>query len=332
MKQLIEENIAEYKKLGLFDYIGKIPLRDRKPCIVLLDDASMPDDFLIDDPTTDLDDFLKKVEVPLDKHNDTKQMHAKSMTRVVYYVLKDLLPPEQDFRIVVLNNFGDGQRSLRWIIDHQPEIDVVNCSFSSPSKECIDEIKNLGIPITAAVGNNSNKNSISYPAALPETIAVTALIERTNEIANYANRGMGIICACFTDIYIYVDKLMTRKHYYGGTSTATPIISIAIVIYNLMRDIMIRQHEAIQFITDNCIDRDDIGYDKISGYGQFVMPNPDTLTEVEVILDQVPVWAEKSWRWSYDTGINDGKVNFTTEPNLMCYFDRYNNLINKKFI
>ena len=280
---MIQENQAEYIRSGLANYIGLKTNNKRIPCIVFLDDPSMPDNFLIDDPNDPTDDYLMKVEVPLSKHNDTRQMHKKLMCRVAYYVLKDILG-DYDFRIVALNWFGDKENSTKWILEHRDEIDVINCSFTAPTADCIDEIKNLGIPITAAVGNNGNENGVSFPAYLPETIGVAAYELHWEDMADYSNKGEQVLCTAFTDIYVYADEAMTKLIKSNGTSTASPMVAIGILVYNFFHNVMLSQNEAKQLVINNCIDMYEVGHDTTSGYGMFVLPDYTEVNDMTIKL------------------------------------------------
>lgn len=161
-------------------------------------------------------------------------------------------------------------RALDWFINEQ--VKLVNVSLTSAHSNKIadflfaESIKQ-GLIIFAAAGNNSQKLSVSYPAALPGVIAITAIDADGNALAS-ANQGDYIdFAAPGVDIWTASAK---QGEYRSATSFAVPhAISIAALYLgqqaSLTRD---RLFESMQL---NAVDLGSRGYDKRYGWGQLQM-------------------------------------------------------------
>ncbi|MBU8934014.1 MAG: S8 family serine peptidase [candidate division Zixibacteria bacterium] len=114
--------------------------------------------------------------------------------------------------------------SLATVLD----VDVINMSFvfreDNPSLQaaCAEAI-DFGIALVAAAGNQAS-SSLSYPAALPGVIAVSAL-DTIDLIADFSNYGTHIdVCAPGVNLY----SSLAGEYEWGtwsGTSFAAPLVS-----------------------------------------------------------------------------------------------------------
>lgn len=250
---MLEQNIAEFKKSGIMKwhergYTGK------GVTIVVLDDNSKPHDWA-------------NVELPFNHHRD-KIGHKTNVCSVV----RECLP---DARIIAFNWFGtDKGRISDWLYKNEEIIDVINCSFTSPDKDAFERLKYLDIPIVCAAGNRGGR-TVDFPASLDWTIAVGALEEYHDKIADYSNRGKKLDCVAFTNIYIPNSKKKPIE--FNGTSCAAPMVASMLGIYIEWRKRnglhKLGRDEAREFIHQNCIDYGEKGFDEVYGHGLFVLPD-----------------------------------------------------------
>jgi len=112
--------------------------------------------------------------------------------------------------------------------------DIINLSLGGNIKdpnleEAIDRAVKQGVLVFAAAGNNSN-NSVLYPAAYDNVVAVGA-VNSDNELSSYSNFGPQLdLVAPGDNIYStyghYTNPGFERNyHYLSGTSMATPYVS-----------------------------------------------------------------------------------------------------------
>jgi len=123
------------------------------------------------------------------------------------------------------------EKSLAWLADKN--VDVINMSFSSKEasvrySEVIRLVKNCGITMICAAGNEGAQSSIGYPASFNETIAVSA-VDINKHIADFNSKGSAAEIAA-AGINIYSTYLNNGYATLSGTSMATPIISGAVAI------------------------------------------------------------------------------------------------------
>ena len=237
-------NITKWHKKG---YTGK------GVTVVVLDDSSMPHKWA-------------NVELPIDNHHD-RVNHKTNVCSVV----RECLP---DVRIVALTWFKDKDLATDWLYKHKDEIDIINCSFSSPFKDDFTELESLNLPIICASGNDG-RTSVNYPAELPWTIAVGAFEEYFDRVAGYSNKGKMLDCVAFTNLEIRNSK---QKYFtFNGTSCSAPVVSSMLGIYIQWRKKRglpkLTNEQAREFIHKNCIDYGEEGFDEVYGHGLFVLPD-----------------------------------------------------------
>ncbi|MCX7920023.1 MAG: S8 family peptidase [bacterium] len=135
------------------------------------------------------------------------------------------------YAVKVLNAAGTGWLSdiiegLQWCIDNQ--IKVINMSFGSNAsnvseQEAITKTYRAGITLVAAAGNDGAPNSVDYPGAYPEVIAVSALDANLN-LASFSSYGPEVdITAPGAQIYSTYKK--SEYTTMSGTSMATPHVT-----------------------------------------------------------------------------------------------------------
>ncbi|MEL6673361.1 MAG: S8 family serine peptidase [Bacteroidota bacterium] len=195
---------------------------------------------------------------------------------------------------------------LKSIIDaNYQACDIINLSLGGAQEdeivaEAIKDAKNKGMIIVAAAGND-HRNSVSYPAAYPEALAVSAMgIEDTfphNSLAKtYINRppqskkNKKAFMASFSNVGMGINMVglgvgtvsTLPNQQYGplsGTSMAAPMVSGAIAcllskektIFNMPRNSS-RADAIEKLILSNCVK---FGFGmEYEGYG---LPDPDLI-------------------------------------------------------
>ncbi len=139
--------------------------------------------------------------------------------------------PEADlYAVKVLNSRGIGFVSdiiegLDWCI--QNGIQVANMSLggggTTSYHEAIQKAYQAGIVLVAAAGNDGVDNSVNYPAAYPEVIAVSAT-DSNDVLSSFSSRGPEVELAAPG---VEIDSTWNDGYYRtaSGTSMATPHVS-----------------------------------------------------------------------------------------------------------
>jgi subtilisin family serine protease len=135
------------------------------------------------------------------------------------------------YAVKVLNAAGSGWLSdiiegFQWCIDNQ--IQVISMSFGSydsntSEQDAVIKTYNAGITLVAAAGNDGAANTVNYPGAYPEVIAVSA-IDSDLKLASYSSYGPEVdIAAPGTQVYsTYKGSGYATM---SGTSMATPHVT-----------------------------------------------------------------------------------------------------------
>jgi len=105
-------------------------------------------------------------------------------------------PRVQLYPVKVLDQQGEGTlsnviRGLDWC--RQQGVDLINLSFGTGTSsrslhEAIRRVAATGVLIAAAAGNHGTDQSVDYPAAYPEVIAVGA-VDEYDRLADFSSRG-----------------------------------------------------------------------------------------------------------------------------------------------
>ncbi len=195
--------------------------------------------------------------------------------------------------IKVLDSSGSGYtfniaKGIMWAADHGAKI--INLSLGSPYhdnylQDAINYASDKGVLIIAAAGN-SNTSAPSYPAALNNVIAVSA-IDRSNDRAYFSNYGSYIdIAAPGTSIYS-----TTFDGAYGsmsGTSMACPFVSgAAALIWSLNTEKSPAEIEDI--LKSTAYDLGSRGRDDAFGYGLVDVYNAIKIIEPEPEENNTPL-------------------------------------------
>jgi hypothetical protein len=278
---MIEYNRNEFEIANILKY-QNMPIKKDVGSIVVLDSNNRPRDN--DNVNIVIDNF----------RNDDESGHN---TRVCG-VLREVVP---DANIITFNWFGsEKEQIIDWIIDNKNEIAVINCSFSGTPDglEQIMRLKDIGIPIVFASGNDYNENDINQEAELEFTIAIGAFKEYNMKVEDYSNGSPLLDAVAFT--WLYESVTDTKYYWFNGTSGAAPTASGMLWLYMSRTGLNFTQNQAKQFVRHNTIDLYEEGHDNKSGCGLFILPDVNQinmfigssnykLDGVNYIMDSMPI-------------------------------------------
>jgi subtilisin len=186
------------------------------------------------------------------------------------------------YAIKVLNASGSGYLSdviegIEWVINQKNTQGgdwVINMSLGTsqdvPSfHEAIVNAYNAGVTIVAAAGNTGG--AVSYPAAYPEVIAVSAT-DQNNQIASFSSRGPEVDLAA-PGVNIYSTYKGRSYATLSGTSMAAPHVSGAAALIidtkkcDLNLDGICTPAEVQQRLEQTAVDLGTPGKDNLYGSG-----------------------------------------------------------------
>jgi hypothetical protein len=186
-----------------------------------------------------------------------------------------LLPDKQLYNAIVLSRTGDKQLAsiegtvlgLNWLLTNHVRLINVSLAGNKPNRVIIKSfgkaIKN-GALIFAAVGNEGPDAPPSYPAAIKEVFAVTA-VDSLNRIYHKANRGNYIdFAAPGVDIWSAVPG--ERGNYQSGTSYAVPYV-LALAAQYLSKNNSLSRELVMTLLKEGAEDLGRPAKDDIYGWG-----------------------------------------------------------------
>jgi len=133
------------------------------------------------------------------------------------------------FRALDDNGFGTADYStaaLKWILDNEPEANIVNMSLGSPlaspqQEKIINKLAEQGVLVVAAAGNY-NSEAPFYPGDYASVLTVAATNKQEVK-ADFSNYG-GDIDIAAPGVACYGPFLNGAFRKLSGTSMATPIV------------------------------------------------------------------------------------------------------------
>lgn len=154
--------------------------------------------------------------------------------------------------------------------------DLVNISLAviNSKNEPLELLKNTNIPVIAASGNGGKENFLKYPASENWTIAVGAFSENLNQVANYSNGGDMLDCLGYGGVYHLNTKGKAVE--FTGTSCAAPFVTGMLACWlSYCKEIGYKptRQQVKEFVISHCLDCEEEGKDRRSGYGLFILPN-----------------------------------------------------------
>ena len=183
------------------------------------------------------------------------------------------------YAVKVLNASGSGYLSdviegIEWAINNGMQ--VINMSLGTNQgvqslHDAVIAAKNAGIVVVAAAGNSGG--AVSYPAAYPEVIAVSAT-DKNNQIASWSSRGPEIDFAA-PGVSIYSTYKGKSYATLSGTSMAAPHVAGAAALvlntpvgsYDLNGNGKWDPDEVQTKLCDRAVDLGTFGMDNLYGCG-----------------------------------------------------------------
>lgn len=205
--------------------------------------------------------------------------------------------------IKVLDAGGSGSDydvalGIVWAADHGARVismSLGGSDYSSAMAAAVNYAYGKNVVIVAAAGNDGLPN-ISYPAALPNVIAVGAT-NSSDVLTSWSNYGSALdVVAPGQSIFstVWDDSYVNMS----GTSMATPhVAGLAALVYSLRSDFTNAQVEGA--IESGCVDLDAPGWDQYYGYGRIdayntlekAMPAPESSVVGKVYLEGGTNWS-----------------------------------------
>jgi thermitase len=177
--------------------------------------------------------------------------------------------------IKVLNSSGNGSfaevaAGITWAADQGAQVINLSLGGSSPSSVLEDAVNyayGKGIILVAA-GGNSGSDSVLYPAAYPNVIAVAAT-DGSNNHASFSDTGPEIDVVA-PGVSIYSTALGNTYGYLSGTSLSTPFVSgLAAILRGLPSNTS--PAKITQEIESTALDLGAAGRDNLYGFGLIQM-------------------------------------------------------------
>jgi len=187
------------------------------------------------------------------------------------------------YAIKVLDRNGSGYLSdviegIQWAVANNMQ--VVNMSLGTASNiqsfhDAVIAAKNAGIVTVAAAGNGggSTNESVIFPAAYPEAIAVSAT-DKSDVIASWSSRGPKVDLAA-PGVSIYSTYKGTGYATLSGTSMAAPhvagsaalVLNIPVGLYDANANGKWDPDEVQKKLQDRAKDLGTSGFDNLYGWG-----------------------------------------------------------------
>lgn len=228
----------------------------------------------------------------------------------------------------VLGDNGSGSSNavasgIRWAVDKGADVISMSLGSSVSSPQIHEAVKDAvaaGVFIIAAAGNEGpSLDTVGYPGAYPETVAVGA-ISQNRKIASFSSRGNMV------DIVAPGDKILSTYPPRGlatlsGTSMATPLVAGVVAL-------MLSKHKSfggvspiktqkdlMEHLRRTAIDLGPSGYDPSYGAGlinpeQLLMMNGIGDSLVALLLEQsdlTDAGKKKLNKFLVEYGITDSK-------------------------
>jgi subtilisin len=220
---------------------------------------------------------------PLKGWNDDNG-HGSHVAGIVAALDNDIgvigVGPQIDlYAIKVLGANGSGYLSdviegIQWAIANNMQ--VINMSLGTASDiqslhDAVITAKNAGIVVVAAAGNSGG--AVSYPAAYPEVIAVSATDEN-NVLASWSSRGPEVDLAA-PGVDIYSTYKGTGYATLSGTSMAAPhvsgsaalVLNTPVGVYDANANGKWDPDEVQKKLQDKATDLGTPGFDNLYGWG-----------------------------------------------------------------
>lgn len=214
----------------------------------------------------------------------------------------------------VLDQYGEGNDAdiafgILWAAKNGANI--INLSLGGTKedpllRDAIAEVTKNGVLVVAASGNTGDSGDIFFPAANPSVIAVAAT-DLLDRVAVFSTRGEYVDISAPGSMILSTSKDSTYK-LDSGTSMATPLVSS---ILALLLSKGLKPNDALERLYNTAYDIEEIGKDKLSGYG---LADPYTaLTSFQPRIKDVGINFIGNKKFVPEPLINNSNFDFKTD-------------------
>jgi len=237
------------------------------------------------------------------KEGDT---HSAEHSRKTYFCIKEIAP-----KASILSGLE---------LDEINGVDIYTTSMFKNYKDDMHKLEN-GVGNTICCCSIGNEGQSSYTSLSKHPliwgIGACALSDNWKAIpTQYSSASDYVDFMSFSNFYIY-DKMCS------GTSFSSPIFAgmLALVQEYFKKNAgrILYRHEMYEFVKDHCIDLADTGKDSASGYGIFVLPNPEEIDIDKYIgdddmqrfntIEEIPEWGKPTITKLMEKGALQGDEN-----------------------
>lgn len=207
--------------------------------------------------------------------------------------------------------FPNNAEARQFIRDN--DFDIISCSFVGGKNADLQKLAQQTLMVAAA-GNNYDSDDGAdrvYPSSYPETVTVGAVTQKGDR-AKYSNGGECLDCLGHTDISMLNDSGNEFK--FNGTSCAAPFVAAQLALVTQAAGRLTWQ-QAKEYVHAHCEDYGKVGRDNESGYGIFVLPEPQEAESMDYQYINFPFVDARRCRItniygavnpSYNSGRHDG--------------------------
>lgn len=236
---------------------------------------------------------------------ETLSTHGKK----VYEVMK-LIAPDADL------NYGKNYTK-----DIDENVDVYttsyfqSCDEYQTNKSKARELFLKDVFLVCAAGNDQDGTTELSKDEWWTSIGACNLVNRKPVRMTYSGTGNELDFMSFTNFE-------TVYGTFTGTSCAAPVFAgLCVLVQQFFKDKIGRKltnFELLDFIKDNCLDLQQQGFDDLTGWGLFGLPDPEDIDvskyeeEIEVryqTIDDIPSWGKETIQKLVDKEILKGNEN-----------------------
>ena len=221
-------------------------------------------------------------------------------------------------------------------IDENRDVYTTSCFRSSDvynaNKHKAKELFDKDTLLVCAVGNDGEDTTALAEESYWTSVGACNLQNGKPVKMYYSGVSYNLDFMSFTN-------MQTASGLFTGTSCATPMFAgMCVLAQSFFKDKIGRKltnFELQNFIRDNCMDLSKQGFDKGTGFGLFVLPDPkdidvakyeeENMVKYETI-EEVPEWGRASVQKAIDLGILKGTGNglglIETEVKMIVWLDR----------
>ena len=178
---------------------------------------------------------------------------------------------------------GTALERIKFIADN---VDICGASkvigSTAQVKEWLQQAKDNDVILIGAAGNEYGGKMMDYTKDdLFWAISAIHEVNGEHRVAHYNSTGEEMDFASFSSVEVHTITPPYKPMEVIGTSFAQPIFTgmMALVQHFFVKNIgrKLTISELHEFVKDNCVDVGKKGFDVVTGYGLFRLPNPDSI-------------------------------------------------------